>query len=679
MATISVSTFFAPAAAQPLLGVCACISSNTRSCGPSPRSLLDCRCNACASCATPQRSLLAFSATGDDGVQTPGYRYAWGRARHRRPVVALPVQETLVKRLCNTQKIITVNGQFPGPTIEVYDGDTVAIRAVNMARYNVTLHWHGLRQLRNGWADGPEFVTQCPIRPGGSYTYRFAIQGQEGTLWWHAHSSWLRATVHGALLIRPRPGVPYPFPKPQSEFPIILAEWWRRDPIAVLRQSMITGAPPNVSDAILINGQPGDFLECSAQETSIIPVAAGETTLLRIINAAMNTELFVSLAGHKMTVVAADAMYTKPFETTVVLLGPGQTTDVLVTAHAAPGRYYLAARAYASAQGVPFDNTTATAIFQYKGGAGCPTTAGGAGAAGAVAGAGVGAGAAGGAGAVAGTGAGAGTFNGSLGRSKYSGGNPGRAGPAPMLPYLPAYNDTNTATAFSNSIRSPAPVKVPGPVTQEVFTTVGFGLFNCMPGPFCQGPNNTRFGASMNNVSFQLPNTVSLLQAHYHHIPGVFTDDFPPMPPVFFDFTSQNVPRALWQPVKGTKLYRVRYGAVVQIVFQDTGIFAAEEHPMHIHGYHFYVLATGFGNYDPVRDAHKFNLVDPPSRNTIGVPVGGWAVVRFVADNPGVWLVHCHIDAHLTGGLGMALLVEDGEAELEATMAPPLDLPLCAL
>ncbi|KAB8091399.1 hypothetical protein EE612_016864 [Oryza sativa] len=304
------------------------------------------------------------------------------------------VQETLVKRLCNTQKIITVNGQFPGPTIEVYDGDTVAIRAVNMARYNVTLHWHGLRQLRNGWADGPEFVTQCPIRPGGSYTYRFAIQGQEGTLWWHAHSSWLRATVHGALLIRPRPGVPYPFPKPHSEFPIILAEWWRRDPIAVLRQSMITGAPPNVSDAILINGQPGDFLECSAQETSIIPVAAGETTLLRIINAAMNTELFVSLAGHKMTVVAADAMYTKPFETTVVLLGPGQTTDVLITAHAAPGRYYLAARAYASAQGVPFDNTTATAIFQYKGGAGCPTTAGGAGAAGAVAGAGVGAGAA---------------------------------------------------------------------------------------------------------------------------------------------------------------------------------------------------------------------------------------------------------------------------------------------
>jgi len=350
-------------------------------------------------------------------------------------------------------------------------------------------------------------------------------------------------------------------------------------------------------------------------------------------------------------------MYTKPFETDVVLLGPGQTTDVLVTAHAAPGRYYLAARAYASAQGVPFDNTTATAIFQYKNAPGCPTTSG----------------------AGAGAGAGAGTFSGPVGRSSRSSGYLGRAGPQPMLPFLPAFNDTNTATAFSNRLRSPVPVKVPGPVTQEVFTTVGFGLFNCRPGPFCQGPNNTRFGASMNNVSFQLPDTVSLLQAHYHHIPGVFTDDFPALPPVFFDFTSQNVPRALWQPVKGTRLYRVRYGAVVQIVFQDTGIFAAEEHPMHIHGYHFYVLATGFGNYDPRRDAARFNLVDPPSRNTIGVPVGGWAVVRFVADNPGVWLVHCHIDAHLTGGLAMALLVEDGESELEATVAPPLDLPICVL
>lgn len=78
--------------------------------------------------------------------------------------------------------------------------------------------------MRTGWADGPEFVTQCPIRPGGSYTYRFTVQGQEGTLWWHAHSSWLRATVYGALIIRPREGKSYPFPKPKRETPILLGK-----------------------------------------------------------------------------------------------------------------------------------------------------------------------------------------------------------------------------------------------------------------------------------------------------------------------------------------------------------------------------------------------------------------------------------------------------------------------
>ena len=81
---------------------------------------------------------------------------------------------------------------------------------------------HGVRQFLTRWADGPEFITQCPIRPGGSYTYRFTITGQEGTLWWHAHTSWLRATVYGALIISPSMGTTYPFTKPHGHVPILL-------------------------------------------------------------------------------------------------------------------------------------------------------------------------------------------------------------------------------------------------------------------------------------------------------------------------------------------------------------------------------------------------------------------------------------------------------------------------
>lgn len=83
---------------------------------------------------------------------------------------------------------------------------------------------HGIRQLRTGWADGPAYITQCPIQPGQNFIYNFTLTGQRGTLWWHAHILWLRATVHGAIVILPKPGVPYPFPKPYKEKTIVLGE-----------------------------------------------------------------------------------------------------------------------------------------------------------------------------------------------------------------------------------------------------------------------------------------------------------------------------------------------------------------------------------------------------------------------------------------------------------------------
>ncbi|XP_020571715.1 laccase-3-like [Phalaenopsis equestris] len=531
------------------------------------------------------------------------------------------VQETPVKKLCKTHNIITVNGQLPGPTLVVRNGDTLVVKVVNRGQYNVTIHWHGVRQMRTAWADGPEFVTQCPIRPGGHYTYKFTIKGQEGTLWWHAHSSWLRATVYGALIILPEKDKGYPFAKPDRQFPIILGEWWNRDPISVVRQATFTGAAPNVSDAFTINGEPGDLYNCSSPTTTIFPIKQGTTNLLRFINAALNTELFISIAGHSVTVVGADASYTKPFTTSVLMLAPGQTTDVLLTANQPPSRYYIAAHAYSSAQGVAFDNTTTTAILQYD--CGC-----------------------------------------------FPKSNP------PSFPLLPAFNDTNTATSFSRKFASPSTVQIPSPVTDNLFFTVGLGLLPCQPGRTCGGPNGTRFAASINNVSFVLPSAVSILQAHELGVNGVFNTDFPSSPPIQFDYTG-NVSRALWQPVPATKVYKLKYGAVVELVLQGTSIVTAENHPIHLHGYDFYILAEGFGNFNRATDTAKFNLVNPPLRNTVGVPVNGWAVVRFVADNPGVWLLHCHLDVHITWGLAMAFLVENGLGELEALEPPPLDLPPC--
>ncbi|KAK1285600.1 putative laccase-17 [Acorus calamus] len=128
-------------------------------------------------------------------------------------------------------------------------------------------------------------------------------------------------------------------------------EWWK---------APRTGGASNISGTFTINGQPGDRYNCSNSDTVIFPVCAGETNLYRVVNADKITKFFLSIEGHLMTVVATDASYTNPFTTREIMLGPDQTTDVLVTMDQLAGRYYIAVRAYPSAEGVVFDNTTTT-------------------------------------------------------------------------------------------------------------------------------------------------------------------------------------------------------------------------------------------------------------------------------------------------------------------------------
>jgi laccase len=60
---------------------------------------------------------------------------------------------------------------------------------------------------------------------------------------------------------------------------------------------------------------------------------------------------------------------------------------------------------------------------------------------------------------------------------------------------------------------------------------------------------------------------------------------------------------------------------------------------LHLHGFNFFLVGQGFGNFNVSSDAPKFNLVDPVERNTVAVPSGGWVAIRFLADNPGDALI----------------------------------------
>ncbi|KAI5325773.1 hypothetical protein L3X38_034847 [Prunus dulcis] len=533
------------------------------------------------------------------------------------------VNNLTVTRLCKEQSITVVNGSYPGPAIRARDGDTLVVHVFNQSPYNITIHWHGIFQLLSAWADGPVYVTQCPILPGHKYTYRFNITGQEGTLWWHAHVSWLRATVHGALIINPKAGLSFPFPKPYKEIPIILGEWWNGNVVDIENEGIATGIAPNISDAYSINGLPGDLYDCSQNQTYQVQVVKGKTYLLRIINAALNNQLFYKIANHNMTVVAIDAAYTTPYVTDVVVIAPGQTTDVLITANQQTGSYYMAATPYMSAN-INFDNTTTRGIISYE----------------------------------------------------------NSSSSSPIMPALPNPGDTPTAHKFNTNITGlaggPQWVPVPTNVDEHMFVTVGVNLELCPVNATCQGPFNNRLSASMNNESFQLPTNLSMMQAQFYNVSGIYTTDFPDQPAVEFDYTDSNISLdlSLVYAPKSTKVKTLKFNSTVEIVLQNTAFLAIENHPIHLHGFNFHVLAQGFGNYDPINDPQKFNLVNPQIRNTIGVPVGGWAVIRFTANNPGMWFMHCHLDVHLPWGLAMVFEVENGPTPW-VLPPPPADLPQC--
>ncbi|KAG2685986.1 hypothetical protein I3843_10G146400 [Carya illinoinensis] len=519
-------------------------------------------------------------------------------------------------RLCSTKPIVTVNGQFPGPTLYAREDDNVLVKVVNHVKYNVTIHWHGVRQIRTGWSDGPAYITQCPIQPGQSYVYNFTITGQRGTLLWHAHILWLRATVHGGLVILPKRGVPYPFPKPHKEVVVVLAEWWKSDTEAVINKALQSGSAPNVSDAHTINGHPGPVSHCSTQDGFTLPVQSGKTYLLRIINAALNEELFFKIAGHQLTIVEVDASYVKPVKLDTILIAPGQTTNALITADKNSGKYLVAASPFMDSP-IAVDNLTATATLHYSGTlANTPTT----------------------------------------------------------LTSPPPQNATAVANKFIKSLRSlnskTYPAQVPLKVDHKLYFTVGLGINPC---PTCTAGNGSRVVASINNVTFVMP-TTALLQAHYFNMGGVFTTDFPGNPPHVFNYTG--TPSNL-QTNNGTKVFRLSYNSTVELVLQDTGIIAPENHPVHLHGFNFFAVGRGLGNYNPKKDSKHFNLIDPVERNTIGVPSGGWVAIRFRADNPGVWFMHCHLEVHTTWGLKMAFLVDNGKGPNQSLLPPPSDLPKC--
>ena len=143
------------------------------------------------------------------------------------------------------------------------------------------------------------------------------------------------------------------------------------------------------------------------------------------------------------------------------MIAPGQTMDILLNASQDPSHYYMLTRPFFESE-APFDNTTASAILRYEGNYTAPSS--------------------------------------------------------PIYPtQLPNITDRISAYNFTSQVRALAteehPVNVPKNITERLYVTVSVNTIVC-PNSTCEGPDGNRMAASLNNVSFDVPN-IDILQAYY--------------------------------------------------------------------------------------------------------------------------------------------------------------------
>lgn len=247
--------------------------------------------------------------------------------------------------------VLLINGAFPGPTIEANWGDWIEVTVNNNItgpEEGTSLHWHGFLQTGRPWEDGVPSVSQCPIVPGQSFTYRFRAE-LYGTSWYHSHYSAQYASgLNGPIVIYgPRETLDYDI----DIGPVLLSDWYHEGYDELVELTMTPNGGPFNSTNNLINGK-GNF-DCATTKAgdrtpchdnagiSKFRFERGKTHRLRLINSGAEGSQRFSIDGHMLTVIANDFVQVEEYETEVVTLGIGQRTDVLVKACGELDAYWM--------------------------------------------------------------------------------------------------------------------------------------------------------------------------------------------------------------------------------------------------------------------------------------------------------------------------------------------------
>ncbi|KAK3313245.1 multicopper oxidase-domain-containing protein [Apodospora peruviana] len=578
-----------------------------------------------------------LSTDGWEGCSSDGSRSCWLRQRRRSTngsLVGYDINTNWLKFIQYTldvsKKVISptgvpkeamvFNGQYPGPKIEACWGDELVVTVINLLpEMGTAIHWHGIRQLRTNHMDGVA-ITQCPVARGSNFTYRFRVT-QYGSSWYHSHHSLQYGEgLAGSLVLYGPSSSNYDVAVSEQLF---MSDWMHDSAFQRYKDEKDPAVRGASVDTILLNGMgaPAGSATASSDIRSshrVITVVPGKKNRLWLCNGSVGTAFVFSIDGHNFTIIGNDFVPVRPYVTNSVVVAIGQRYEIVVDASAntwPSGNYWI--------RTIPADgcNRFKTGYFNSK--SSPPTTP-----------------------------------------------LDGRTG---ILHYDTSVNSSwsalpNTTTAVTRfdcgdvdlqkSLRPVIPWEIQRPLNDLALSTFYAAH---------QTTNDTGLGQMGNYAHWLLRLDPKTEKASGHQLHHPFWADF--SRPTLLNLANagtdpyKNVLRYTFNP-KGGFIFMVIDGALLPTTsaadVNNTFSFPPEAHPMHWHGSDVVILGQDDQPFDPVRSPGTWDIHNPPRRDTVTMPVGGYVAVAFKPDNPGVWLIHCHIAWHASSGLALQMIIQGG-------------------
>lgn len=534
----------------------------------------------------------------------------------------LTITDTIVNFSGKEKRGIAVNGQIPMPTLTFTEGDIAEIVVHNKLKESTSLHWHGL--FLPNKEDGVPYLTQMPIEPNETFTYRFPII-QSGTHWYHSHSGLQEQIgMYGSLILLKKKDDPT-FRKgidDLPEIPIILSEWTDIKPENVHRMlhnandwfAIKKGTVQSYSEAIkaghfktklsnewkrMLAMDVSDvyydkFLINGKNESQLSQFKAGDKVRLRISNGGASSYFWLNYSGGKITVVANDGNDVEPVEVDRLIIGVSETYDVVVTISEENTAYEFLV--------TPEDRTKSASIY--------------------------------------------------LGNGKIKA--------MPKMPKLKYFEGMEMMNQMMNMDGSMDDMGMGMSFQQMDMNTVMYPEITGMPEMKMdkmkkdEKPmdgnmkmDDMKMDNNMDHSNHAMNANQDLVTLNYAMLKAPHPTTLPKDAPVRelrFELTG-NMNRYVWsmdnKVLSETDKILIKKGENVRITIHNNSMM---RHPMHLHGHDFRVL-NGQGEFAPLK-----NVLDimPMETDTI----------EFLANVEGDWFFHCHILYHMMAGMNRVFSYE---------------------